>query len=29
MLPYLLWVSFAGVLNRKIVALNQPFGGAP
>jgi tryptophan-rich sensory protein len=26
LLPYLLWVSFAGALNRKIVTLNQPFG---
>jgi len=25
LLPYLLWVSFASVLNRKIVQLNQPF----
>jgi tryptophan-rich sensory protein len=25
--PYLLWVSFAGVLNNKIVQLNKPFGG--
>lgn len=25
-LPYLLWVSFAAVLNAKIVQLNQPFG---
>jgi tryptophan-rich sensory protein len=26
LLPYLLWVSFAAALNRKIVLLNQPFG---
>lgn len=25
LLPYLLWVSFASVLNRKIVQLNRPF----
>ncbi len=25
-LPYLAWVSFAGVLNRAIVIRNQPFG---
>ena len=25
--PYLLWVSFAGVLNRAIVRLNAPFAG--
>ncbi len=24
--PYLLWVSFAGVLNEAVVALNPPFG---
>jgi len=27
LLPYLLWVSFATVLNRAIVRLNGPFGG--
>ncbi|OYV43478.1 MAG: hypothetical protein B7Z75_08315 [Acidocella sp. 20-57-95] len=27
LLPYLLWVSFANMLNRKIVCLNAPFGG--
>ncbi len=26
LLPYLLWVSFAGALNEAVVALNQPFG---
>ena len=26
-LPYLAWVSFAGVLNRAIVIRNKPFGG--
>lgn len=26
--PYLLWVSFAGWLNRQIVLLNRPFGTA-
>ena len=26
LVPYLLWVSFAAVLNRTIVRLNQPFG---
>lgn len=26
LLPYLLWVSFAAVLNRTIVRLNTPFG---
>lgn len=26
--PYLVWVSFAGVLNRAIVQLNAPFPGA-
>ncbi|MEM1133659.1 MAG: TspO/MBR family protein [Pseudomonadota bacterium] len=26
-LPYLLWVSFASVLNAKIVLLNRPFSG--
>ena len=25
--PYLVWVTFAGVLNWRIVALNAPFGG--
>jgi benzodiazapine receptor len=25
--PYLIWVSFAAVLNRAIVALNRPFAG--
>ncbi len=25
--PYLVWVSIAALLNRKIVLLNQPFGG--
>ncbi|MEH6792454.1 TspO/MBR family protein [Parasphingorhabdus sp.] len=25
-LPYFLWVSFASVLNAKIVQLNKPFG---
>ena len=28
-IPYLLWVSFAFVLNWKIVQLNRPFGKAP
>lgn len=28
LLPYLLWVSFAAVLNRTIVRLNMPFGRA-
>jgi tryptophan-rich sensory protein len=28
LLPYLLWVSFAAVLNNKIVRLNGPFGEA-
>jgi tryptophan-rich sensory protein len=27
MMPYLLWVSFAAVLNLTIVRLNRPFGG--
>ena len=27
-LPYLLWVTFAGWLNWRIVVLNQPFGAA-
>jgi tryptophan-rich sensory protein len=27
--PYLLWVSFAAVLNVTIVRLNPPFGGRP
>ena len=27
MCPYLAWVTFAGVLNYKIVQLNRPFGG--
>jgi benzodiazapine receptor len=26
LLPYLLWVTFAVVLNLKIVRLNRPFG---
>ena len=26
LVPYLLWVSFATVLNLAIVRLNQPFG---
>jgi tryptophan-rich sensory protein len=25
LLPYLLWVSFAGALNEAVVALNRPF----
>jgi len=25
-LPYFLWVSFAAILNAKIVQLNRPFG---
>ena len=29
MLPYLFWVAFAAVLNRRIVALNAPFRGRP
>ena len=29
LLPYLLWVSFAAVLNLTIVPLNRPFGAAP
>lgn len=29
LLPYLLWVSFAAVLNLAIVRLNRPFGLAP
>jgi tryptophan-rich sensory protein len=28
LLPYLIWVSFAAVLNLKIVQLNTPFGHA-
>ncbi len=28
MVPYLLWVSFATVLNIAIVRLNRPFGAA-
>lgn len=28
LLPYLLWVGFAGVLNLTIVRLNRPFGAA-
>jgi translocator protein len=28
LVPYLLWVSFAAVLNREIVRLNRPFGAA-
>ena len=27
--PYFVWVSFAFVLNAKIVQLNRPFGGSP
>ncbi|HEY3846054.1 MAG TPA: TspO/MBR family protein [Acetobacteraceae bacterium] len=27
MTPYLVWVSFAAVLNLTIVQLNRPFGG--
>jgi tryptophan-rich sensory protein len=27
MAPYLVWVSFAAVLNLTIVQLNRPFGG--
>jgi tryptophan-rich sensory protein len=27
LLPYLLWVSFAAVLNLTVVRLNRPFGG--
>jgi benzodiazapine receptor len=26
MAPYLIWVTFAGVLNFRIVQLNKPFG---
>lgn len=26
--PYFVWVSFAAILNLKIVRLNEPFGGA-
>ncbi len=29
LIPYLCWVSFAGWLNYKVVALNGPFGTAP
>lgn len=28
LLPYLLWVTFAGALNGAVVRLNGPFGGA-
>ena len=28
-LPYILWVSFAWVLNWKVVQLNKPFGNTP
>ena len=28
MLPYLAWVTFAGLLNLRIVQLNKPFGQA-
>ncbi|MEZ5459399.1 MAG: TspO/MBR family protein [Steroidobacteraceae bacterium] len=28
LLPYLLWVSFAAVLNASVVSLNAPFGAA-
>jgi len=27
MLPYLAWVTFAGLLNLRVVQLNKPFGG--
>ena len=27
MLPYLAWVTFAGLLNWRVVQLNKPFGG--
>jgi tryptophan-rich sensory protein len=29
LLPYLLWVSFAAILNFSIVRLNAPFGDGP
>lgn len=29
LVPYLVWVSFAGWLNYKVVELNGPFGAAP
>jgi translocator protein len=29
LVPYLVWVSIAGVLNRAIVSLNPPFHGRP
>lgn len=29
MLPYLLWVTFAGFLNLRMVQLNRPFAGRP
>ena len=29
MVPYLVWVGFASVLNWKVFALNRPFGPAP
>lgn len=29
LVPYLLWVSFAGYLNYVIIRLNAPFGAAP
>ncbi len=29
MLPYLLWVTFAGFLNLRMVQLNRPFNGRP
>ena len=28
MAPYLVWVTFAGALNLRLVQLNAPFGGA-
>lgn len=28
LVPYILWVTFAGILNWEIVRLNGPFGGA-
>ena len=27
LVPYLVWVGFAGVLNWKVVELNEPFSG--